>query len=136
MAEVKLDPQVVAAKTYLRGSAAEIGILPEMDKYVEELQLRLDAVKLLGDKDIAGTLACLTPLADSWYVAPLNEFRGASADVLAQHLEKPMVFDSVENAWQQAMSDATPNDIVVVCGSFHTVAHVMELLEKESVSGK
>lgn len=93
-------------------------------------------VGMLGDKDIAGTLACLMPLADNWYVAPLNEFRGASADVLAQHLENPSVFESVEAAWKQAMSDANPNDIVVVCGSFHTVAHVMELLEKESVGGE
>ncbi|MEQ4987074.1 bifunctional tetrahydrofolate synthase/dihydrofolate synthase [Proteus vulgaris] len=93
-------------------------------------------VGMLGDKDIAGTLACLMPLTDSWYVAPLNEFRGASADVLAQHLENPSVFESVETAWKQAMSDANPNDIVVVCGSFHTVAHVMELLEKESVGGE
>ncbi|WP_193016189.1 bifunctional tetrahydrofolate synthase/dihydrofolate synthase [Proteus sp. FME41] len=100
-----------------------------------DTKLRI-VVGMLGDKDIAGTLACLTPLVDHWYLAPLNEFRGASADVLAQHLETPSVFDSVEKAWQQAISDAKHNDIVVVCGSFHTVAHVMELLEKESVGGE
>ncbi|MEQ4923088.1 bifunctional tetrahydrofolate synthase/dihydrofolate synthase [Proteus hauseri] len=92
-------------------------------------------VGMLGDKDIAGTLACLAKQADKWYVAPLNEFRGAKADVLAQYLDAPAVFDSVEQAWQQAMLDAKANDIVVVCGSFHTVAHVMEILEKESVGG-
>lgn len=100
-----------------------------------DTQVRI-VVGMLGDKDIAGTLACLIPLADSWYVAPLNEFRGASAHVLAQHLENPSVFESVETAWKQAMSDANPDDIIVVCGSFHTVAHVMELLEKESMGGE
>ncbi|MFB0771562.1 bifunctional tetrahydrofolate synthase/dihydrofolate synthase [Proteus cibi] len=122
----------VAHNPHAAGYLAEkLSQLPQKS----DTQVRI-VVGMLGDKDIAGTLACLTPLADHWYVAPLNEFRGASADVLAQHLEKPMVFDSVEHAWQQAMSDAAPNDIVVVCGSFHTVAHVMELLEKESVGGE
>lgn len=93
-------------------------------------------VGMLGDKDIAGTLACLKTQANQWYVAPLNEFRGASADVLAQYLEEPAVFESVEQAWHQAILDAKENDIVVVCGSFHTVAHVMELLEKEKAGGK
>ncbi|NBM04796.1 bifunctional tetrahydrofolate synthase/dihydrofolate synthase [Proteus sp. G2671] len=122
----------VAHNPHAAGYLAEkLSQLPQKS----DTQMRI-VVGMLGDKDIAGTLACLTPLADHWYVAPLNEFRGASAEVLAQHLDKPMVFDSVENAWQQAISDAAPNDIVVVCGSFHTVAHIMELLEKESVGGK
>lgn len=93
-------------------------------------------IGMLGDKDIAGTLTTLAGQTDKWYIAPLNEFRGASANVLAQYLEEPAVFDSVEHAWQQAILDAKANDIVVVCGSFHTVAHVMELLEKESVGGE
>lgn len=31
---------------------------------------------------------------------------------------------------KQAQIDAKQHDIIVVCGSFHTVAHVMTLLEK------
>lgn len=88
-------------------------------------------IGMLADKDIAGTLACLASQANKWYVAPLNEFRGAAANLLAQHLDEPAVFASVEQAWQQAMTDAQENDVVVVCGSFHTVAHVMEWLAQE-----
>ncbi|WP_277850024.1 bifunctional tetrahydrofolate synthase/dihydrofolate synthase [Moellerella wisconsensis] len=87
-------------------------------------------VGMLGDKDIAGTLQCLATQVTDWYVAPLTEFRGAEAAVLAQYLPEAQVFDSVESAWKQAQIDAKQHDIIVVCGSFHTVAHVMTLLEK------
>ncbi|TDB53604.1 bifunctional tetrahydrofolate synthase/dihydrofolate synthase [Photorhabdus khanii] len=96
----------------------------------------LGVVGMLGDKDIAGTLACLSQQINEWYCAPLTEPRGADAQALAQHLEQPRVFTNVENAWYQAMADADEQDIVVVCGSFHTVAYVMEALDREKRSGK
>ncbi|EKT63847.1 bifunctional tetrahydrofolate synthase/dihydrofolate synthase [Providencia burhodogranariea] len=87
-------------------------------------------VGMLGDKDIQGTLTRLSELVTDWYVAPLNEFRGAPASQLSQYLDSPKVFDSVDTAWQQACLDATDQDVIIVCGSFHTVAHVMMLLEQ------
>ncbi|XNM60404.1 hypothetical protein ACLK1T_22165 [Escherichia coli] len=40
-------------------------------------------------------------------------------------------FDSVAQAWDAAMADAKAEDTVLVCGSFHTVAHVMEVIARE-----
>ncbi|MEQ2026750.1 bifunctional tetrahydrofolate synthase/dihydrofolate synthase [Xenorhabdus szentirmaii] len=88
-------------------------------------------VGMLEDKDIAGTLACLSQQIDEWYCASLHELRGAEASVLAGYLAQARTFTEVEPAWQQAMEDASAQDIIVVCGSFHTVAHVMEALEEE-----
>jgi dihydrofolate synthase/folylpolyglutamate synthase len=34
------------------------------------------------------------------------------------------------------MQEAAPQDIVIVCGSFHTVAHVMDALDTGKTSGK
>ncbi|KLU16755.1 MULTISPECIES: bifunctional tetrahydrofolate synthase/dihydrofolate synthase [Xenorhabdus] len=93
-------------------------------------------VGMLGDKDIAGTLACLSQQIDEWYCASLHELRGAEADVLAGHLVQARTFPEVKTAWQQAMNDASVQDIIVVCGSFHTVAHVMEALEEGKESGQ
>ncbi|WFQ79898.1 bifunctional tetrahydrofolate synthase/dihydrofolate synthase [Xenorhabdus sp. SF857] len=93
-------------------------------------------VGMLGDKDIAGTLACLSQQIDEWYCASLHELRGAEADVLAGHLVQARTFPEVKTAWQQAMEDASVQDIIVVCGSFHTVAHVMEALEEGKESGQ
>ncbi|CQR23434.1 bifunctional folylpolyglutamate synthase/ dihydrofolate synthase [Yersinia enterocolitica] len=83
---------------------------------------------MLSDKDIGGTLACLSEQVDEWYCAPLEGPRGATAAQLAEHLSRPRVFNDVETAWRQAMQDAAPQDVVIVCGSFHTVAHVMAAL--------
>ncbi|MDN0087132.1 bifunctional tetrahydrofolate synthase/dihydrofolate synthase [Yersinia nurmii] len=93
-------------------------------------------VGMLADKDIAGTLACLNPQVDEWYCAPLEGPRGASAEALAQHLKVSRQFTDVATAWRQAMQDATAEDVVIVCGSFHTVAHVMEALKTGSASGQ
>lgn len=93
-------------------------------------------VGMLHDKDIAGTLACLAPQVDYWYCAPLDGPRGATAEQLMAHLEGAQAFGSVELAWRQALQQATEQDIVLVCGSFHTVAQVMETMETENGSGK
>lgn len=85
-------------------------------------------VGMLSDKDIAGTLACLAEQVDEWYCAPLEGPRGATAAQLAEHLSLSRQFSDVETAWRQAMQDAEPQDVVIVCGSFHTVAHVMAAL--------
>jgi dihydrofolate synthase/folylpolyglutamate synthase len=87
-------------------------------------------VGMLSDKDIAGTLACLSELVDEWYCAPLDGPRGASVELLAQYLTEPRQFADVETAWRQAMQDADIQDIVIVCGSFHTVAQVMAALDE------
>ena len=93
-------------------------------------------VGMLSDKDIAGTLACLSPQVDEWYCAPLEGPRGASAEELTAHLPAARQFADVESAWKQAMQEAAPQDIVIVCGSFHTVAHVMDALDTGKTSGK
>ncbi|NGE23819.1 bifunctional tetrahydrofolate synthase/dihydrofolate synthase, partial [Klebsiella pneumoniae] len=81
-------------------------------------QSRVRAViGMLGDKDIKGTLAVLGEQVTDWYVAPLTELRGAPAEQLAEHLTNPQQFADVESAWEQARRDASPEDIVVVCGS-------------------
>ncbi|UDG80855.1 Dihydrofolate synthase/folylpolyglutamate synthase [Candidatus Hartigia pinicola] len=86
-------------------------------------------IGMLSDKDIQGTLACLSKKITDWYIAPLTELRGASVLELNQYLDSPRVFNSVSAAWLQACLDATDNDIIIVCGSFYTVAHVLMLLK-------
>lgn len=94
-------------------------------------------VAMLTNKDIKGTLSYLAPQVDKWYLASLNETRGADAAQLAQYVESPSQFVTVKDAWLQVMEDTNKQDIVVVCGSFHTVAEVMELqTREESINGQ
>ncbi|WP_343553670.1 bifunctional tetrahydrofolate synthase/dihydrofolate synthase [Pantoea sp.] len=93
-------------------------------------------VGMLHDKDIAGTLAALVPQVNHWYCAPLDGPRGASADELIAHLEGGVAYRNVDAAWQAARQQARPEDVILVCGSFHTVAQVMESMTAENGSGK
>ena len=96
----------------------------------------LAVIGMLHDKDIGGTLACMETVVDSWYCAPLEGPRGATAEQLMEHLGEGQSFASVELAWRAAMADARPEDTVLVCGSFHTVAHVMDVMDAGRTGGK
>lgn len=96
----------------------------------------LAVIGMLHDKDIGGTLACMETVVDSWYCAPLEGPRGATAEQLMEHLGQGQTFASVELAWRAAMADARPEDTVLVCGSFHTVAHVMDVMDAGRTGGK
>ncbi|MDU1085748.1 MAG: bifunctional tetrahydrofolate synthase/dihydrofolate synthase, partial [Leclercia adecarboxylata] len=76
----------------------------------------LAVIGMLHDKDIGGTLACMETVVDSWYCAPLEGPRGATAEQLMEHLGQGQTFASVEQAWREAMADARPEDTVLVCG--------------------
>ncbi|MCS3431698.1 bifunctional tetrahydrofolate synthase/dihydrofolate synthase [Klebsiella sp. BIGb0407] len=96
----------------------------------------LAVIGMLHDKDIAGTLDCLAPVVNSWYCAPLEGPRGASAEQLIQHLGQGRQFNHVAEAWYAALADAAAEDTILVCGSFHTVAHVMEELDTRKTGGE
>ncbi|GKX51048.1 bifunctional tetrahydrofolate synthase/dihydrofolate synthase [Budvicia aquatica] len=114
----------VAHNPHAAGYLAErLAALPDLGGKVYAV------VGMLSDKDIEGTLALLKPLVDAWYCAPLEGPRGATAEQLAQYLPESRCFPDVKRAWQQALLDANTQDVIIVCGSFHTVAHVMEALE-------
>lgn len=114
------------AAAYLAG---RLKTLPENGKV-------LAVIGMLHDKDIAGTLACLAGVVNHWYCAPLEGPRGATAEQLVEHLREGKVYDTVAQAWRAAMADASPEDTVLVCGSFHTVAHVMEEMDAGRTGGE
>ena len=88
-------------------------------------------IGMLKDKDIKSTLSIFN--ADQWYCASLYGERGCNADILKQFLQEENVeniatFDSVNEAYQKAMKEAKEDDIIVVCGSFHTVSAVLDIV--------
>ncbi len=130
---IQLEPRVILDVAHNPHAAAYLaGRLKSLPKTGRVLAV----IGMLHDKDIAGTLACLEDVVDSWYCAPLEGPRGATAEQLREHLRAGTVFISVVQAWHAAMADAAPEDTVLVCGSFHTVAHVMEALDAGSAGGK
>lgn len=96
----------------------------------------LAVVGMLHDKDIGGTLEHLKPQVNIWYCAPLEGPRGATAEQLQAFLPQAGVYHSVAHAWRAALAEAKPEDTVLVCGSFHTVAHVMDVMDAGSSGGE
>ncbi len=86
----------------------------------------LGVVAMLADKAIEATLAALAQQVAAWYVAPLPVARGADPARLVAALEAlgaPVTAcASVGEAVRRAHAAASPDDRVLVCGSFHTVA--------------
>jgi dihydrofolate synthase/folylpolyglutamate synthase len=82
---------------------------------------------MLADKDIPVVLACMAGLVDQWYLASLHAPRGATAQQLEVELDGAdfHIFNDVTSAYQAALSEADPEDRVVVFGSFFTVAEVL-----------
>lgn len=92
-------------------------------------------VGMLSDKDIESTLKVMQEVIDQWYVATLDVPRGADAQVLSgclinQGAEPSCVnaFDNIKQAFTIATQNAKQNELVIVFGSFFTVAEIPGVL--------
>lgn len=91
---------------------------------------------MLADKDMAGVASLLKPLVHHWYIAALHHERAASLSQLRQALQaSPPVqpqnigeYTSITAALTAALTHSQPQDIIMVCGSFHTLEAVWECL--------
>ncbi|MNJ46135.1 Bifunctional protein FolC [compost metagenome] len=91
--------------------------------------VRRAVVGMLKDKDMTGSLAELDGLIDQWFLASLTGPRAATAEQLAVALgdgQGPAAtFDGVSAAYRAALAASSPDDMVIVFGSFYTVADVL-----------
>lgn len=89
-------------------------------------------VGMLKDKDINATLAAVLPQIDYWYCATLDMPRGAQSIEISEQLAKldqqSNCFDNVYQAFTMALQNASKDDLVLVFGSFFTVAEIRRQL--------
>lgn len=96
-------------------------------KHYSQLHL---VVGMLADKDIGDTLHSFVGFSAKWYLASLEVPRGACSASLLEALPQnspSQCFDSVKLAYDAAINAARSEDLVVVFGSFHTVADILEV---------
>jgi dihydrofolate synthase/folylpolyglutamate synthase len=116
----------------------DVGHNPQAARYlVEHLKTqkyqKLYAVTgMLKDKDIVSTFKPLLSLVDHWYLGGLSVPRGASAVELSEQLslntDSTNCFDNITQAFRMANKNSTATDLILVFGSFYTVAEVRRLL--------
>ena len=89
-------------------------------------------VAMLADKDISNTLSPLSKTVNEWYIAPLTVPRAATAEQmttkLTQFTNSINCFDNVTQAFKMANQKAQSTDLILVFGSFYTVAKIRQLL--------
>ena len=87
---------------------------------------------MLADKDVEGVVSAMGALVDHWYLGGLEGPRGLNVRTLQERAVAvlsgaPCHGDaSVAQAYRRACADAQAGDRVVVFGSFHTVAEVLD----------
>ncbi|MEJ6473005.1 bifunctional tetrahydrofolate synthase/dihydrofolate synthase [Pseudoalteromonas piscicida] len=88
---------------------------------------------MLADKDKANVLNAVAPFVDSWSLASLYGPRGERAENLQPLLSVKSdvtLFDSVSTALEVKLSELSKGHILIVFGSFLTVAETMEYWQK------
>lgn len=116
----------------------DVGHNPLAARYLAQTiaQMNYDKViavaGMLADKDISSTLNELTCVVDTWHVADLHVPRGAKAEQLqksiADSTNEIFCFDNVIDAYKMASHQSDNNSLVLVFGSFYTVAEVRSFL--------
>ena len=102
---------------------------------------------MLADKDIAGVVQALVPVVTKWYCVPLAVPRAAELSLLvdsvsSQHNTTVLKCQSIDDAWNSALvdcrqqrdSELATDSVILVAGSFYTLAAIEEYWCSESTN--
>lgn len=132
MQQVQVKPAVYLDVAHNVPAAQHLKV--ELKQHLGGYQRRLVVMGMLKDKDVEGVIAELKDSFDAFYVASLHVPRGESKERLVEALERwqlscPIVAcDTVAEALGQAQAAAGEQDVIVVMGSFVTVAEAQQAL--------
>ncbi|MBM89931.1 MAG: bifunctional tetrahydrofolate synthase/dihydrofolate synthase [Gammaproteobacteria bacterium] len=118
--------------------AGKLRDLKEREPHLTQISA---VIAVMADKDIVGMAAALETLVDIWYISQVDEARCMPAKEVVSRLEKSGISgvllsqDSIVQAYIRACSESVEFEeknpgkvsMVVVLGSFHSVAAVREL---------
>lgn len=110
-------------------------LLKQLRKFLEYNKQYTEVVSvfsMLADKDINSVASLLKDAVLTWKIAPLNVPRAASIAQLDAALQGQQAqhFSSVKSAFKSALNETKNNQLILVCGSFHTLEAVWEYLEE------
>jgi dihydrofolate synthase / folylpolyglutamate synthase len=110
-------------------------LLNQLRKFLEYNKQYTEVISvfsMLADKDINSVVDLLKDTVLTWKIAPLNVPRAAAVEQLDEALKGETVqhFNSVQLAFKSALNETKNNQLILVCGSFHTLEAVWEYLEE------
>ncbi|EEH67241.1 MULTISPECIES: bifunctional tetrahydrofolate synthase/dihydrofolate synthase [Acinetobacter] len=101
-------------------------------KYNKQYTEVVAVFSMLADKDIASVTNLLKTTVKDWFIATLDVPRAAPMHQLHDALQEQQVleFGSIQDAFETALKQCNNNQLILVCGSFHTLEAVWEYLEQ------
>ncbi len=110
-------------------------LLNKLRKFLEYNKQYTEVISvfsMLADKDINSVAELLKDTVLTWKIAPLTVPRAAKIEQLDEALQGETVqhFESVQLAFKSALNETKNNQLILVCGSFHTLEAVWEYLEE------
>lgn len=115
----------------------DVGHNPQAARYLASQLTKMSYTKvhavlgMLTDKDARHTIEPLLPYVQQWYLGSLAVPRGCSAEMLASNFvaehKHVNCFDNVSQAFKMAQQNAESSDLILVFGSFYTVAEIRRL---------
>ena len=110
-------------------------LLNQLRKFLEYNKQYTEVISvfsMLADKDINSVVDLLKDTVLTWKIAPLTVPRAATIGQLEEALQGETVqhFNSVQLAFKSALNETKNNQLILVCGSFHTLEAVWEYLEE------
>jgi len=101
-------------------------------KTQNQYQRIIAVVAMLADKDITNTLSPFNEIIDDWNIASLAVPRAATTEQMIKELtlftNSINCFDNITQAFKMANLKAESTDLILVFGSFYTVAEIRQLL--------
>ena len=98
---------------------------------------------MLGDKEINKVVQRLAeaglPISD-WFIAEIDYPRAASTSqlqsILASYVDKAQIhaFERLSEATAAVINDSQAQDLIVVCGSFHTIGEALAALAADNLN--
>lgn len=109
-------------------------LLKQLRKFLEYNKQYTEVVavfSMLADKDINSVVKLLKNTVFKWKIAAMDVPRAAPLQQLESALQGETVqhYVNVQAAFQSALEDSNNNQLILVCGSFHTLEAVWEYLD-------
>ena len=101
-------------------------------KYNKQYTEVVAVFSMLADKDIASVTDLLKTTVKDWFIATLDVPRAAAMRQMHEALQGQQVheFGSIQQAFETVLKQCNNNQLILVCGSFHTLEAIWEYLEQ------
>lgn len=91
---------------------------------------------ILADKDVEEMIKIITPMAKKVYSVTPNSIRGELAESLKDEVSKfnknCKAFDKYEEAYLEALNDASEKDLILASGSLYMIGDIRKIIRKIS----